>query len=460
MRFTKNYLSPARVATTHIILWAVFLVLSSDRLLALWFANPTALAISRFPAIKSCFYIILTAILLYQLVRTYMVAMDCSHRQMLVKEEWLRAIVETSKDGILVFDREGKVLLGNAAAQTSLGLAKGSHHRDLARVTTAVGGEPLAKTNCPFLRTLESGQPVYGTSCAIANLDGSQAILSLNAAPLLDGSGAIDGVVMCFIEKSDRRATETINIDEELADAKSRAKSEFIAHASHELRTPLSAILGMSKMLQQEIYGSLNTKQKDYIARIKSSGDYLLELINNILDISKIEAGKQELNLECVGTSELCQFCLSLMQDRASDRGLKLTSRVEPEARSCIADRRCLKQMLLNLLSNAIEFTPAGEVSLIVKKHSGGICFTVADTGIGIEPDQIPLLFQPFQQLNNNRNRQSKGTGLGLCLTRDLARLHGGDATVKSALGQGSEFTIFIPQQPIIENRKEEALAR
>jgi CheY-like chemotaxis protein len=217
---------------------------------------------------------------------------------------------------------------------------------------------------------------------------------------------------------------------------------------SHELRTPLNAVLGLSQLMAQEIFGTLNDKQKEYVACIQSSGEHLLSLINDILDLSKVEAGKEQLNFVPLDIRELCESCLTLVREQAYDQGLKVTLSIDPNAPICIADERRCKQMLLNLLSNAIKFTPVGEVCLIVTKEAEGVSFKVTDTGIGIPADKLPLLFEPFRQLDSGLNRQFPGTGLGLALTQSLAQLHGGVVTVKSVLGQGSEFTLYLPDLP------------
>jgi hypothetical protein len=245
---------------------------------------------------------------------------------------------------------------------------------------------------------------------------------------------------------TERKQTELkLRASQEAAEAANRVKSEFLATMSHELRTPLNAIMGLSQLLQQEIVGSLNEKQNEYVNSIYSSGEHLLALINDILDLSKVEAGKEELLLSPLLVSDLCNYAIWTVRDRALEKGLQLTSQINLEADICIADDRRIKQMLLNLLTNAIKFTPAGEISLVVKKVPQGITFTVSDTGIGIDSNQFQFLFEPFKQLDSRLNRQYEGTGLGLALTRKLARLHGGDVTVTSTLGKGSQFTLFLP---------------
>ncbi len=239
----------------------------------------------------------------------------------------------------------------------------------------------------------------------------------------------------------------TYQLQEEkfLSEAANRAKSEFLASMSHELRTPLNAVLGLSQVLLQQIFGSLNSKQQEYLTCIHSSGEHLLALINDILDLSKVEAGKADLMPEVVSISEVCNSCLTIMREQAHDRRLQLLHRLDPAAKTCIADKRRLRQMLLNLLSNAIKFTPSGSVTLITEKQPDGILFTVADTGIGISDDQLARLFQPFTQLDSGLSRRAEGTGLGLYLTRSLAQLHGGDVMVESVVGEGSRFMIYLP---------------
>jgi len=229
-------------------------------------------------------------------------------------------------------------------------------------------------------------------------------------------------------------------------EAANHVKNEFLATMSHELRTPITAIMGLSEVLLQQMFGSLNPKQEEFLKSIYSTSEQLRDLVNNILELSQIEAGNEQLIISKLQVLELCSYVLSTVADSAYDKHLQLNCEIDPAAEICIADVQRLQQMLLNLLNNAIKFTPRGQVSLKVKKVKQGITFTVEDTGIGIAQQDLQYLFQPFQQLDSQLNRQYEGTGLGLALTRKLAQLHGGDVTVESIRGEGSKFTIFLPQ--------------
>ncbi len=250
------------------------------------------------------------------------------------------------------------------------------------------------------------------------------------------------------LEQLVKERTQELEREKLISEAANRAKSEFLATMSHELRTPLNAVLGLSQLLQRKIFGPLTDKQLEYVDHIHNSGEHLLLLINDILDLAKVEAGQETLHPNSLAVSELCQYCLALVREQAYDRGLQLLSKIDPAATTCFADERRLKQILLNLLSNAIKFTIEGSVTLTVERTPQGTNFIVTDTGIGIADEKLPLLFKPFSQLDSQLNRQYSGTGLGLALSRNLAQMHGGDITVESEVDQGSRFTLFLPDLP------------
>ncbi|QSJ18103.1 PAS domain S-box protein [Nostoc sp. UHCC 0702] len=394
-------------------------------------------------------------------------AMEASERNTaqpaLRKSEALfKAIFERSSIGIGLIDMKARIVDINPALCQILGYSRQelcgkrftdyiSHQRgDLALYRQLISGtradaEQKDNRNCIEIerRFLHKDGGLVWTHLCVSMIPGSD--------------GKPEFFLAMVEDITERKQTESkLRASQSAAEAGSRAKSEFLATMSHELRTPLNAIMGLSQLLQQEIVGSLNEKQKEYISCIHSSGEHLLAVINDILDLSKVEAGKEELSLIPLLVPELCNYVLSTVRDRALAKGLLLTSEIDPKADICIADARRIKQMLLNLLTNAVKFTPAGRVSLSIKKVPEGITFTVSDTGIGIDENQFQFLFEPFKQLDSKLNRQYEGTGLGLALTRKLARLHGGDVTVVSTLGKGSQFTLFLPDQGQEEAQSDE----
>jgi len=233
----------------------------------------------------------------------------------------------------------------------------------------------------------------------------------------------------------------------ELARA-ARLKDEFLASMSHELRTPLNAILGMSQALQEQIYGGLTSKQVGALQAIVESGEHLLGLINDILDLAKIGAGKMELAFEPIETVTLAQASLRLIQPNAHAKRLQLVTCFDSSVQLLLADARSLKQILVNLLSNAVKFTPAGgRVGLEIAGDAaeGRVSFTVWDSGIGIAEEDLAHIFQPFVQIDGRLAREYVGTGLGLALVSRLVDLHGGSIAVTSTPSQGSRFTVTLP---------------
>ncbi|MEI7768758.1 MAG: ATP-binding protein [Chloroflexales bacterium] len=229
-------------------------------------------------------------------------------------------------------------------------------------------------------------------------------------------------------------------------------KDAFLATMSHELRTPMHGILAFAETLSEQAIGPLNERQIRSVQHITASGQHLLSLINDILDISKAESGRMDLQVDLVSVAEICQASLLFVKELAAKKSIRLFCPMGDEMDEHVAvDIRRMKQILVNLLSNAIKFTPAnGQVTLEVAIDVGAevIRFAVQDTGIGIAPENLGQLFQPFQQLDSRLSRQHEGTGLGLALVHRLADLHGGSVSVESAVGAGSRFTIALPYRP------------
>ncbi len=245
-------------------------------------------------------------------------------------------------------------------------------------------------------------------------------------------------------ERVAERTAELREVNAELRRA-SRMKDEFLASMSHELRTPLNAILGLAEAIQEGIYGPPSAGQARALQTIEESGRHLLSLINDVLDVSKIEAGKLTIDVAALEAAPVCESALRLVKESALKKGVALESAVLPGL-ALRADARRLKQMLVNLLSNAVKSTPRdGRVGLEAATDGDWVRFTVWDTGVGIAPEDVPRLFQPFTQLDNRLAREATGTGLGLALVRRLAQLHGGGASLESELGRGTRVTVRLP---------------
>ena len=234
-----------------------------------------------------------------------------------------------------------------------------------------------------------------------------------------------------------------------LLEVANQHKSEFLANMSHELRTPLNAIIGFSEVLLQRMFGELNPKQDEYLQDVLSSGRHLLSLINDILDLSKVEAGRMELELARFDLPQAMQDTLVLVRERAARHGIDLQLEVDGGVGEIVADERKIKQVMLNLLSNAVKFTPeGGRVDVRTVPTDAGVEISVADTGIGIAAENQELIFEEFRQVGGDYAHKREGTGLGLTLARRFVELHGGRIWVKSQPGLGSTFTFSIPERP------------
>ncbi|NQU61616.1 MAG: HAMP domain-containing histidine kinase [Rhodospirillales bacterium] len=240
----------------------------------------------------------------------------------------------------------------------------------------------------------------------------------------------------------------------EEAEHANKSKSDFLAHMSHELRTPLNSILGFSETMDQEVFGKLGDKKYvEYAKDIHRSGSHLLQLINEVLDVSKVEAGAMEMNESNVDLNDTMKECAALMKDEAKKVGIKLNLSVPKYLPEFRGDDLRLKQIFLNLLSNAIKFTPTGgEITLEAGlEESGSLKIAVADTGIGIEAEDLQRILLPFEQVEDHMNRKTPGTGLGLALTKALTELHGGKLSLESEFGVGTKVTLrFPPERAII----------
>ncbi|HUJ03548.1 MAG TPA: PAS domain-containing sensor histidine kinase [Rhizomicrobium sp.] len=358
-----------------------------------------------------------------------------------------RFLADNAMDLITRHGADGRIRFASPAAQALLGRAP----------EKLVGLAPAALVHTGDLAALQSAfvQASYFGNAAAAEIrlkrdDGSYVWCEMRCRP---AEGAPD-IVAVTRDISERKAHERALIDaRDAAEEANRAKSRFLANMSHELRTPLNAIIGFSEVMTHEMFGPVGSaRYLDYAKLIHESGGHLLELINGILDMSKIEAGKFALSEELFDLGEVADQALRFVRLQAERKGVALKVRLSPAARRIFADPRAVKQMLVNLLTNAVKFTPrGGTVHLLAARAGAGVELAVADTGVGIAPEHLKRIGQPFEQAEGAHVRTQEGTGLGLALVKAFAALHGGEAAIQSVLGEGTTVRVTLPHAGVSE---------
>jgi PAS domain S-box-containing protein len=390
---------------------------------------------------------------------------------------YTRSLIESNIDALMTTDPRGIITDVNKQTEELTGCTRDELIGAPFKNYFTDSGRAEAGIN----RVLNEGKVTNYELTARAR-DGTLTVVSYNATTFHDRDRRLQGVFAAARDMTElKRYEQTLQQkNDELEDA-SRMKSEFLANMSHELRTPLNAIIGFSEILRDGLMGEMTDQQRGFIGDIFNSGQHLLSLINDILDLSKVEAGKMLLDLEPVPMSALLRNSLSIVREKAATRRIRLGMDAAAELGPIQADARKVKQIVYNLLSNAVKFTPeGGEVTLRagrvdraeVGRLSGswtGRTFPVADspfaefleisvtdTGMGISMEDLEQLFKPFSQIDGGLARKFEGTGLGLAMVKLLADLHGGSVAVESAVGEGSCFTVWLPLR---DGAQREALA-
>jgi PAS domain S-box-containing protein len=358
-------------------------------------------------------------------------------------------LFEAMPYGIIIVGRDKAVRRANKRA---LDLMGHQHEDDIVGKVCHRNLCPAETGRCPVI---DLGKKVEHAERQIILSDGTTKPVLKTVAPIeFEGEEVL---LEAFTDITELKAAQT------MAERASKAKSDFLANMSHELRTPLNHIIGFTELLQDDSFGELNSTQEEYLKHVHDSGIHLLSLINDILDLSKVEAGKLELNLGKVCLPEVIKNATVLIQEKAMKHGIKITTELDGTPEFVKADERKIKQILYNLLSNAAKFTPDGgeivlsarpsdadsrtrPVSMQGAPHGRMIEISVRDTGIGLETKDLEKIFKPFTQVDGSESRKYEGTGLGLSLTRSLAELHGGVIWAESdGLGRGSVFRFLLP---------------
>jgi PAS domain S-box-containing protein len=379
---------------------------------------------------------------------------------------YTRSLIESTIDALMTTDPRGIITDVNKQMEALTGCTRD----ELIGAPFKNCFTEAARAEAAINRVLSEGK-VANYELTVRARDGTLTVVSCNAATFHDRERTLQGVFAAA-----RDVTEVKRIEQALQqknaelEAASRMKSEFLANMSHELRTPLNAIMGFSEVLTDGLIGTMTDPQRALVGTIFGSGQHLLALINDILDLSKVEAGKMDLDLEPVPLAPLFANSLSIIREKAEARRIRLIVEAAADLGSIQADSRKVKQIVYNLLSNAVKFTPdAGQVTLRASRvpraavgrasscraahtlaldghdFADFLEITVVDTGIGISPDQMDSLFKPFSQIDSGLARRFEGTGLGLAMVKQLAELHGGAVGVGSVVGEGSCFTIWLP---------------
>ena len=429
------------------------------------------------------------------------IALKESEQRLRASESLLSAMFERSVVGMAITDADGKFIRTNPFYQQMVGYSE--NELQLMRFTDNMLPEDIEDNlrlrsqvlsdesesyqmekrlfhrngKMIWVRTTSSkildevGQPPLFVGVIEDISDRKQAEKSLASAEI-ERQQAIDDLYQLNQQLETRVAQRTQELqytnqqlsvaNSELARA-TRLKDEFLANMSHELRTPLNAVLGMSEGLMTGVFGDLNERQMRSLSLIETSGRHLLELINDILDVAKIGAGKLELELSSVGIEYLCKSSLNFVKQIANQKNIQLKLSINHSIKMITVDERRMRQALINLLSNAVKFTPKGgkiclevklqerEATELTSECSYAMIFSIIDTGIGISPEDISNLFQAFVQIDSSLNRQYAGTGLGLTLVKQLVEMHGGCVSVASQVGEGSSFSIVLPYRESIE---------
>ena len=370
----------------------------------------------------------------------------------------MRTMASHTSDAVIAYDEAGTLLYANRASVSLCGFKNFDDLQNSAnfpRFEMSPDTPPVMLPEC-------LAQGSFSKEVVLIGPEDQRTTVLLNAARLPVSAqfptrfyGSITDISLL---RDAQKKLETQNLELSTAN---RAKSEFLANMSHELRTPLNAIIGFSEIMKNEAFGPLGSPQYlDYMDDIHNSGSHLVAIINDILDLSKIEAGRMELNETKLPVGTIIGSCVRIMRERAESGEIDLSTSVPDDLPDLLADERLVKQMLINLLSNAVKFTPpGGKVTIGAQFKAGSLLIGVADTGMGMSQDQALIALEPFRQVDGSHTRQLEGTGLGLPLVKSYIELHGGGFRLNSGSGKGTLVTLTFPPERTMPQRPAQSVA-
>jgi two-component system, cell cycle sensor histidine kinase DivJ len=359
-----------------------------------------------------------------------------------------RFLADNAMDLITRHSADGRIRFASPASNALLGRAP--EELNGVALPSLVHPDDLTAVQTALVESSYFGRPAEA-EVRLRHSAGHWVWAEIRCRPAAHITGEPADIVAVTRDITERKAHECELVEaRDAAMSASRAKSRFLANMSHELRTPLNAIIGFSEVMSREMFGPVGPRYQEYSRLIHESGSHLLELINGVLDMSKIEAGKFELSEEVFDLEDTAAAAVRFVRLAAERARVVLKTDIAAEAHTIFADRRAIKQILVNLLSNGVKYTPAGgEVRVSARLVGGGVEIAVADTGTGISKADLERLGRPFEQVENAETRAKEGTGLGLALVKSLTAMHGGEAVLDSVMGEGTTVHVRLPHAAV-----------
>jgi len=400
----------------------------------------------------------------YISIRTDITALKALSEHMSIQRAFYENITETLGEGLYVQNAKGICIYLNSEAEKLLGWARqeiiGLPVHDTIHTQTPTG-EPLPAHQCPIMNHIKKHGEAHMDDQVFIRKDGSVFPVTISSRAIYDKDGTISSTVVAFQDISEQKAANTAHMHaKDVAERANKVKSDFLANMSHEIRTPMNGIIGMTELA---LDSKLNPEQREYISIVKSSADALLNIINDILDFSKIESGKMDIEAIYFSLNQMLHDTVKSVAARAHQKNLELLLHIASDVPDkIIGDPGRLRQVILNLVGNAIKFTEFGEVVVYVKKVKGALAgnakleFSIRDTGIGIPEEKFRTIFESFSQADTSITRKYGGTGLGLSISSKIISLMGGQLNLKSTVGEGSTFSFTIDVPAIYEEKSSE----